>query len=185
MTKFNHSDWSVRLTRSWGVMLFLQDMSCFVCHIDNSTGVPDYEDQGGLLAGDWGVCIPTYYYYHIAPNFLASKFSWMVVFDNFVEIILRIRCLYHAHAAHEWTCIWAWHTSKFYLVHTITPLSALELAAVSKAMPTLWYLFGECPLWIRQHVVYQCSSTWKLVHVQKIFVEVISQTVENSRNLQN
>ena len=33
--------------------------------------------------------------------------------------------------------IWAWHTSKFYLIHTVTPLSTLELAAVSKAMPTL------------------------------------------------
>ena len=32
--------------------------------------------------------------------------------------------------------VWAWHTSKFYLIHTVTLLSAFELAAISKAMPT-------------------------------------------------
>ena len=30
--------------------------------------------------------------------------------------------------------VWAWHTSKFYLTCTDTPLSVLKLAAVSKAM---------------------------------------------------
>ena len=75
----------------------------------------------------------------------------MVVFEDFVEIILGIHCQNHAHATHN--VVWAWHTSEFYLIRTVTPLSALELTAVSKAMPTSKvYLFGKCPLWIWQHV---------------------------------
>ena len=33
------------------------------------------------------------------------------------------------------TCnvVWVWHTSKFYLIHTVTPMSVLEFAAASKS----------------------------------------------------
>ena len=49
------------------------------------------------------MCVPAYHY-HIVLNFLGSKFSQMVVFDDFVEIISQITCScrYHAYvyAAH-------------------------------------------------------------------------------------
>ena len=38
--------------------------------------------------------------YRIALNFRGSKFSRMVVFEDFTEIISRIHCLNHAHATH-------------------------------------------------------------------------------------
>ena len=47
--------------------------------------------------------------YRIALNFRGSKFSRIAVFEHFVEIISRIRCLNCAHAAN--VIIWAWHTS--------------------------------------------------------------------------
>ena len=38
--------------------------------------------------------------YCIALNFRGSKFSRMAVFEDFVEMISRIRCLNRAHATH-------------------------------------------------------------------------------------
>ena len=38
-------------------------------------------------------------YYPIALKFRGSKFLRMAVFDDFVEIISRFRCLNHAHVA--------------------------------------------------------------------------------------
>ena len=88
--------------------------------------------------------------YHIALNFWGSKFSQMVVFKDFTEIIPRILCLNHVHAAHVmyYRCA---IQAEFYLTSTVMLLSALELAPVSKAMPILRrYLFWEHPLWIWQ-----------------------------------
>ena len=36
----------------------------------------------------------------ITVNLEGSKFSRIAIFENFIEIILRIHCLNHAHAAH-------------------------------------------------------------------------------------
>ena len=54
----------------------------------------------------------------------------MAVHEDFVE---RNRCLNTAHVMGMSEV----YTSKFYLICTVTLLSALELAAVSKAMPVL------------------------------------------------
>ena len=91
----------------------------------------------------------------------SAKFSQMVVFEDFVEIISRIRCLNHVHAAH--IIIWAWHTSKFYLIRTVTPLSALELAVVSKAMPTL-----KVSLWRASLVDSAACCPSTLLHVKTV-----------------
>ena len=68
-------------------------------------------------------------------NFRGSKFLQIVVFEDFVEINLQIRCLKLC-THYTRNVVWEWHTSKFCPICTVTPLSVLELAAVSKAMPT-------------------------------------------------
>ena len=68
----------------------------------------------------------------IALNFRGSKFSQMAVCEDFVEIISVSKPC----ACCTCNALWAWHTSKFYLIRTVTPSSVLELAAVSKAMAT-------------------------------------------------
>ena len=115
--------------------------------------------------------------YRIALNFRGSKFSRMVVFDNFATSLSK-PC-----ARRTRNVVWVWHTSKFYLIRTVTPLSALELAAVSKAMPT-----SKVSLW-RASLVDSaacCPSTLlymkTVVYVYKLFVEIILRTVENLRN---
>ena len=60
----------------------------------------------------------------------------MVVFEDFIEIIYFVNFLSKPCAHRTHNVVWAWHTSKFYLIHTTTLLSMLELVAVSKAMPS-------------------------------------------------
>ena len=68
-------------------------------------------------------------------NFQGSKFSQMAVREDFVEIISRNRCLNTAH-------VMGMSEVYIYLICTVTLSSALELAAVSKAVPaskaSLW-----------------------------------------------
>ena len=71
--------------------------------------------------------------YRVALDFQESRFSRMVVFEDFVEIISQIRCLNHLHTAHVMYMCVAY--KEFYLIRTVTP-SALKLAAVNTEMPS-------------------------------------------------
>ena len=94
-------------------------------------------------------------HYYICENSDSQKFStiryvyakqvigrYTVVFEDFVEIILQIRCRKPC-GRHTRNVVWTWHASKFY---TLSHLSVLKLAAVSKAMPTSKVSFWRASL---------------------------------------
>ena len=108
----------------------------------------------------------------------------MVVFENFVEMLSK-PC-----ARHTRDVVWVWHTSKFYLIHTVTLLSALELAAVSKAMPTskvsLWRAslvdsVACCPI-----DALACENCrLHVINFRRCLILQISQIFNRSRNYFN
>ena len=121
------------------------------------------------------MCIHT----HIVLNFWGFKFrKWW---------FLKISLKYFCEVAHC-TCnvVWVWHTSKFYLVHTVTPLSTLKLAAVSKAMPTSKVSLWRASLVDSAGMLSIDALTRDNCSLHgNFFVEIISQTVENSQNSRN
>ena len=81
--------------------------------------------------------------YHIALKFWGSKFSWIVIFEDLVEIISRIWCTCTLHMY----MLWAWHTSLAGL-STSRIRSSLQLSAKQHL---LWKcLLGDSSLQIRQ-----------------------------------
>ena len=95
--------------------------------------------------------------YCVALNFQESKFSRIVVFEDFVEIISQICCLNHTHTTHVMYMGVAY--KEFYLIRTVTP-SMLELAAVSKAMPS-----SKVSLWRASLVDSAACCPWTFLHV--------------------
>ena len=89
--------------------------------------------------------------YCIAQNFWGSKFLQMAVFEHFVEIISQIRC--QSCARRNINVVWAWHTSKFYLIRTVHTVfhTRTRICQQSNAYFECIYLFGERSLWIWQH----------------------------------
>ena len=89
MTEFKHSDWSIRVVRSFN-LLFLQGTSGFERHIDNSIGLAKYlagkikEREGFELVVEVHVYVGSY-----VDIYISQSLTYRIISNNSYTLIIR------------------------------------------------------------------------------------------------
>ena len=134
----------------------------------------------------WGLITYFIIHYCIALNFQGSKFSQIMTFEDFVEIIHCTR------TPHTHNILWVWHTGLAYLTHTITlsftwarscQQSKGYFEGISLERVPCWFdslVPGCCPSMFLQSEHEKCAC-----HASKGCIEIFSWTVETSQNSWN